>query len=49
MTSPRPAGPADSSPNRFAARAVDRLIREDEGWVSAVVPSGTGVLIAVRR
>jgi len=23
MTSPRPAGPADSSPNRFAARAVD--------------------------
>ena len=23
MTSPRPAGPADSAPNRFAARAVD--------------------------
>ena len=43
---PRPAVRGEST---VSARAVDRLIREDEGWVSAVVPSGTGVLIAVRR
>ncbi|MFL0425056.1 O-methyltransferase [Micrococcus luteus] len=43
---PRPAVRDEST---VSARAVDRLIREDEHWLSAVVPSGTGVLIAVRR
>lgn len=43
---PRPAVREDST---VSARAVDRLVREDEHWLSAMVPSGTGVLIAVRR
>ena len=36
-------------PATVSARAVDKLVREDEAWVSAVVPTGTGVLLAVRR
>lgn len=36
-------------PSTVAARGVDRAIREDDAWLSAVVPTGTGVLLAVRR
>ena len=43
---PRAAVREDST---VAARAVDKLVREEESWVSAVVPTGTGVLLAVRR
>ncbi|MCG7421811.1 class I SAM-dependent methyltransferase [Micrococcus porci] len=43
---PRAAVREDST---VSARDVDRLVREDEAWVSAVVPTGTGVLLAVRR
>ena len=32
-----------------AARAVERALREDELWQSALLPTGTGVLLAVRR
>ena len=32
-----------------AHRTVDKALREDEAWVSSVVPTGTGVLLAVRR
>lgn len=41
--------PAVREPSTVSARAVDRAVREDEAWVSAVVPTGTGVLLAVRR
>ena len=41
--------PAVREATTVSARAVDRAIAEDERWVSAVVPTGTGVLLAVRR
>lgn len=41
--------PAVREPSTTAARAVDRMIAEDERWISALVPTGTGVLLAVRR
>ncbi|MDY6054580.1 O-methyltransferase [Micrococcus sp.] len=36
-------------PSTVSARMVERAIREDDAWLSAVVPTGTGVLLAVRR
>lgn len=43
---PRPAVRESST---VTARQVGRALREDEAWVSALVPTGTGVLLAVRR
>ena len=41
--------PAVREASTVAARTVDKLVREDDAWLSAVVPTGTGVLLAVRR
>ena len=43
---PRPAVRESST---VAARQLGRAVREDDQWLSAVVPTGTGVLLAVRR
>ena len=49
LDSDRLPGAAVREPSTVSARAVDKMVREDEAWVSAVVPTGTGVLLAVRR
>lgn len=43
---PRPAVRESST---LAARQLGRAVREDEQWLSALTPTGTGVLLAVRR
>ncbi len=43
---PRPAVRESST---LAARQMGRTVREDEQWLSALTPTGTGVLLAVRR
>lgn len=43
---PRPAVRESST---LAARQMGRAVREDEQWLSALTPTGTGVLLAVRR
>ncbi|MCT2090191.1 class I SAM-dependent methyltransferase [Micrococcus terreus] len=43
---PRPAVRESST---LAARQLGRAVREDELWLSALTPTGTGVLLAVRR
>ncbi|HCX85137.1 MAG TPA: methyltransferase [Micrococcales bacterium] len=45
----RVADPARRDPETVAMREVVRTLAEDEGWLTALVPSGTGVLLAVRR
>lgn len=40
--------PAIRQPSTAAARQVGRFLREHEGLVSATVPTGTGLLMAVR-
>ena len=44
--------PVLRSPGRsptVTVRELGRTIREDERWVSALVPAGDGLLVAVRR
>lgn len=41
--------PAVREPATVTARQVERALREDEDWDSALVTAGTGVLLAVRR
>lgn len=43
---PRPAVRESST---LAARQMGRAVREDEQWLSALTPTGTGVLLAVRH
>ena len=41
--------PAVREASTLAARQMGRAVREDDQWVSALTPTGTGVLLAVRR
>lgn len=41
--------PAVREASTLAARQMGRAVREDEQWLSALTPTGTGVLLAVRR
>jgi predicted O-methyltransferase YrrM len=41
--------PAVREPSTVAAREAGKLLRDEEQWFSALVPTGTGVLAAVRR
>lgn len=45
----RVARPAVRESSTLAARQLGRAVREDEQWLSALTPTGTGVLLAVRR
>ncbi|MEW1979749.1 class I SAM-dependent methyltransferase [Citricoccus sp. NPDC079358] len=41
--------PAVREASTVAAREAGKLLRDDETWHSALVPTGSGVLLAVRR
>ncbi len=41
--------PAVRHPSTLSARQAQRLLRDDERFASAMLPTGTGVLVAVRR
>lgn len=45
----RVADPAQRDPDTIAIREVARVIKEDDDMVSALLPVGDGLLIAVRR
>ncbi len=49
LDSDRVPKPAVREPSTVACRETGKLLREDETWHSALVPTGTGVLLAVRR
>ncbi|MDO5635487.1 MAG: class I SAM-dependent methyltransferase [Micrococcus sp.] len=49
LDSDRVPKPAVREASTVILRTVERTLQEDEGWVSALVPTGTGVLLAVRR
>lgn len=41
--------PSVREPSTLAARQIGREVRDDDQWTSALTPTGTGVLLAVRR
>ncbi len=43
------ADPAQRDPDTIAIRGVVNGIREDERWISSLLPVGDGLLVAVRR
>ena len=45
----RVADPAQRDPDTVAVREVARVIREDDDMVSALLPVGDGLLVAVKR
>ncbi len=45
----RVADPAQRDPDTIAVREVARVIKEDDDMVSALLPVGDGLLVAVRR
>lgn len=49
LDSGKVAEPAIREPNTRILRQISKDIREDEGMVSSVLPTGSGVLLAVKR
>ncbi|MCI2239179.1 O-methyltransferase [Paenibacillus sp. TRM 82003] len=45
----RVADPAARDASTVALREVGRALAEDEGWISALLPAGEGLLLAVKR